>query len=67
MQLGAACGGAAAKRAAGLVRAEIRQLEAARSSATDAAQARALLLLQGRAHHQLSRHDSGLEVFRVLW
>lgn len=54
LQLGAA-GGADAKRAAGYVRAEVKQLEAARASVTDPAHAHALLLLQGQAHRQLYR------------
>jgi hypothetical protein len=59
LQLGAASGGADAKRAAGYVRAEVKQLEAARAGATDAAHAHALLLLQGQAHRQLYRQGCG--------
>jgi type II secretory pathway component PulJ len=55
VQLGAASSGADAKRAAGYVRAEVKQLEAARARATGTAHARTLLLLQGQAHQQLYR------------
>jgi hypothetical protein len=63
LQLGAASGGADAKRAAGYVRAEVKQLEAARAGAADAAHAHALLLLQGQAHRQLYRQ--GCEAFTI--
>jgi hypothetical protein len=63
MQLGAGSRGADAKRAAGYVRAEVKQLEAARHGASDAAHARTLLLLQGQAHHQLYRQACKSSLF----
>lgn len=55
LQVGAAYSPKEAHTQLGRLRGEVRQLAAVAGRATDAAAVRAALLLQGEAHHQLSR------------